>query len=254
MKIEQIIKVIEQKYPKVNGWKDDFLGLQIEGKKEIKNVLLTLDFTNDFLQEIKDYKIDLIISHHPLFFGSKEDLIKKDSILKQKHQLLLQQKTNFYVIHTNIDFNLGSIPYYQAKILDCKNLKLIDNKQAISCELENEIAFNDFVKIVRNKLNLLHDPFKTNLFNKKEMIKKIIIASGAAGDLIERVNKKDALYIIGEMKHHHWLYGSDHDLKILEIGHQSEKIFVDIIEDFLLKNFAKDLSIFKIYENKYKNC
>lgn len=255
MEINKIINIIEKKYPKQNGIKDDFLGLQIAGKKEIKNVLVTLDFTNDFLEEIKDYKIDLIISHHPLFFGEKEKLLQNDAILKAKYQFLKKEQINFYALHTNIDFNLDSIPYYQAQKIDCKKIKLIDDSKAISCELQNEVHFTDFIKLVRKNLNLLNDPFKTNLFLKnKEMIKKIIIASGASGDLLERVKVKDTLYIIGELKHHHWIYASDHQLNILEIGHQSERIFVDLVENFLFDNLKTDLKVYKIYENKYHNC
>ncbi|CRX36881.1 / / NIF3 family protein / 368416:369180 Reverse [Candidatus Hepatoplasma crinochetorum] len=255
MEIEKIINIIEKKYQKENGMKEDFLGLQIKGKKEIKNILLTLDFTNDFLEEIKNYKIDLIISHHPLFFGEKAKLLQNDSILKAKYQFLKKEQINFYALHTNIDFNLDSIPHYQAKKLNCKNIKLIDDNRAISCELENETNFLDFIKLVRKNLDLLNDPFKTNLFfENKEMIKKIIIVSGAGGDILERVKESNVLYIIGELKHHHWIYASDHQLNILEIGHQSEKIFVDLVENFLFENLKTNLKIYKIYENKYHNC
>lgn len=204
MEIEKIINTIEKKYLKTNGMKDDFLGLQVKGKKEIKNILLTLDFTNNFLAEIKDYKIDLIISHHPLFFGEKEKLLQNDFILNEKYKFLKAQKINFYALHTNIDFNLDSIPYYQAQKLNCKNIKLIDDNKAISCELENKINFYDFIKFIRKNLNLIDDPFKTNLFlADKEQIKKIIIVSGAGGDILEKIKVKDVLYIIGELKHHH---------------------------------------------------
>lgn len=254
MKLEQVIKIIETKYDKKRAFKDDFIGLQVKGKEQINNVLICLDFTDDFINELKEYKIDLIIAHHPLFFGDKKDLLAKDAILKKKYQLLKDLGINFYALHTNIDFGIDSIPYKQAEKLNCKRIKLIDNERAISCTLNQEFLFKDFVKFIRLNLNLDHDPFKTNIFLKEQKVKKIIIGSGAFGDLLEKVKAKDALYIIGELKHHHWIFASDNNLNVLEIGHQSESIFVDIVENFLFDASSNNLKLYKIYEYKYKNC
>src|ERR1051325_691365 len=187
MKLQQVIKIIEAKYDKKRAFKDDFIGLQVKGKDQINNILICLDFTDDFINELKEYKIDLIIAHHPLFFGDKKELLAKDPILQKKYQLLKDLGINFYVLHTNIDFDIDSIPY----------------NQAISCILNKEFLFKDFIKFVRLNLQLKYDPFKTNLFIKDQKIKKLIIGSGASGDLLEKIKEKDALYIIGELKHHH---------------------------------------------------
>lgn len=254
MKLQQVIKIIEAKYDKKRAFKDDFIGLQVKGKDQINNILICLDFTDDFINELKEYKIDLIIAHHPLFFGDKKELLAKDPILQKKYQLLKDLGINFYVLHTNIDFDIDSIPYNQAKKLDCRKIKLIDDKKAISCILNKEFLFKDFIKFVRLNLQLKYDPFKTNLFIKDQKIKKLIIGSGASGDLLEKIKEKDALYIIGELKHHHWIFASDNNLNVLEIGHQSERIFVDIVENFLFSASDNNLRLYKIYEYKYKNC
>ena len=65
----QFIQLFEQFSPKKYALEHDPIGLQIGTlNKQMKNVLVTLDVTEDVVKEAIAKQVDLIIAHHPFIF------------------------------------------------------------------------------------------------------------------------------------------------------------------------------------------
>lgn len=252
MKREEIIKILEEEFPKSTALDEDFVGLQVEGKNEIKNIMVCLDLTLDVMSQAFTKKIDLIITHHPLFFGDKNILLEKDPFLRAKYKLLKDNKINVFVIHTNADFNDNSIAFNLGIIFNIKDVKQLINNSGVEAELINPMSLNEISQILKNQLKIEYD-FRDNVNNNDHYFSNIVIASGAAGDLIfeHQHIKPKSLFIIGEIKHHHWIFASENNIQILEIGHFSEIIFKEIISIYLKEH---NISVILADEiNKYKS-
>ncbi len=249
MKRQEFIEILQEQFPKEASWAEDFIGLQIEGKEEIKTVMVTLDLTHDVIYQAIEKKIDMIISHHPFYFGEKQEILSKNYLKKAQYDLLKKLNINVLIIHTNADFNPNSIAFYQANAINLENIRQLNLNQGVIGNVKEEIDFDDFVKFLRDSLELNYD-FRTNV-SPNVIIKNVIFGSGASGDIIDLQNNEDSLYIIGEMKHHQWIMANEKEIKILEIGHFSEFIFKIMIKIYLEQE--TDLKvIFSKEKNGYK--
>ena len=82
-------------------------------------ILLSLDVTQDVLDEALENKVNLIITHHPLLFSPLKQ------ITKQKNPLLYQvitHKINLIAFHTNFDLAEGGLNDYVANLLGIKKI------------------------------------------------------------------------------------------------------------------------------------
>ncbi len=248
MKKQKLINILEEEFPVMAATPGDFIGEQVKINEEIRKVIVTLDVTLDVINQSIINSVDLIISHHPLFFGDKNELMKKDKILKSKYELLLKKKIGVFVIHTNADFNPNSIAYMQGLAINLMNIEQNSDNLSIFGELKEEMSAKELSDLIKRELELTTVEFRSN-FNIDYNVKKILISSGAGGSEID-VNNSEVVNIIGEVKHHEWVMANERGLKVLEISHFSEKIFKSIVKIFLEKESIK--VILSEEENGYK--
>lgn len=84
----------------------------------------------------------------------------------------------------------------------------------------------------------------------KENFKKIAICSGSGKELVKDAYYKGAdVFISGDITHHSMILARELNLSIIDIGHfWSEKLFIDLIYELLLKHKKKDQ--FKIIKSE----
>ncbi len=234
MKRKELLNLLEKNFASKIALEWDYVGLQVKGNDEINGVIISLDLTLQVIIQAIENDVNTIIVHHPLFFGEKKDLLLGNKYLKSKYDLLKSSNINVIVIHTNADFNEDSISNFQSKLIGLKNIKRLDKNLGICGELELEIELLDFSKKLKDVFTNLVD-IRTTM-TPGDHFKKIIIGSGASGDLIYNDDNWDKVMIIGELKHHEWVFATEHNIKVIEIGHFTEEVFKDIIQIFLGEN------------------
>jgi dinuclear metal center YbgI/SA1388 family protein len=101
-------------------------GLQIGNlDNDIKQVLISVDVTDQVIREAKESNSGLIISHHPLIFYPLNSIINNNSNGK-KILDLMENKISVYSAHTNYDSMHGGLNDYLAKKLELKNIVVIE--------------------------------------------------------------------------------------------------------------------------------
>ncbi|MBP3944204.1 Nif3-like dinuclear metal center hexameric protein [Sphingobacteriaceae bacterium WQ 2009] len=109
MKIKDITTYLEQIAPLQYQESYDNSGLLVgRGNTEVRKVLVSLDCTEDVVEEAIQRGCNLIISHHPIVFkGLKRfngsNYIERTVIKAIQHDIAL------YAIHTNLDAVLGGV-------------------------------------------------------------------------------------------------------------------------------------------------
>ena len=113
----QIALKIEEKFPKKIAASWDNPGWQIYFEKPVAKVLLAIDITASTVEAALKEGVDLIITHHPLFFKPLNSLSfeKPESLPLLK---LLENKILVYSVHTNLDVAKGGINDYLAELLE----------------------------------------------------------------------------------------------------------------------------------------
>ncbi len=123
MKVKDINRAIEEIMPKQLRMDGDPNGILVgDPNSEVTNILLSLNVTEEVVDEAIEKRSQLIVSHHPLFFSPMKKMVKgdyySDIIMK-----MIKHNISFIAHHTNFDIVDDGVSSAFAKKLNLKNLK-----------------------------------------------------------------------------------------------------------------------------------
>ncbi len=129
MLIREITKYLEELAPISLQESYDNSGLLIGShNNDIDKALITLDVTEDVINEAINENCGFIISHHPVIFkGLKK--ITGSNITERIVMKALKSDIAVYAIHTNLDNILGGVNSILAEKLGIKNAKILSSKE-----------------------------------------------------------------------------------------------------------------------------
>lgn len=152
MTAKEIFKYVEDWAPPGAAWEKDNVGIQVGSREvKIKNIMLSLELTQEVLDEAANKKCNLIITHHPLIFNPIKKIdTQKNSQAKLIEQLIKKEIT-LYSAHTNLDFTKDGVSFELAKVLKLKDPKFLHHadknqfKVAVFVPIENTEQVADAV-------------------------------------------------------------------------------------------------------------
>ena len=246
MKIKEIAKFLEGYAPLQYQESYDNCGLIIgDENTEAKGILITLDCTEEVIDEAIAEDCNLIVAHHPIIFNGLKKLngsnyIERTVIKAIKNDLAI------YAIHTNLDNVYNGVSAKIAERLGLENCKVLapnpdlQNQQVglgIIGELRTPIKMRKFLIDIKNTM-------KTNCIRHtslvKEEVKRVAVCGGSGSVLLKNAKAVDAdIFISADFKYHDF-FDAENDIVIADIGHyESEQFTKDLIYDLLVKNFTK---------------
>lgn len=123
IKVKDIMALMEKKYPLYLAESWDNSGLQLGSKdKEVKKLLIALDLDQFVLQQALKQQVDMIITHHPLFFKPIKNINYKSPLGKMIKELIAADIT-VYSAHTNLDSAEQGLNQELAEKLGLVNIK-----------------------------------------------------------------------------------------------------------------------------------
>ncbi len=126
--LEEIIAEIEQFAPLSLQESWDNSGLQIgHTAPVVSGVLITLDLTEEILEEALALRCNLILSHHPLIFRP----VRKLGFSNATERIIrkaIQHDIAIYSAHTNLDAVWGGVNTELAKKLELQNISILEPK------------------------------------------------------------------------------------------------------------------------------
>jgi len=139
---KEIIKYLEEWAPKGIAWEKDNVGLQVgDPQAKIRNIILSLDLTEEVVDSAIKGNCNLIITHHPLLFYPLKNLDfskNKKAVMIEK---MIKNNITLFSAHTNLDFTKHGVSYQLAKKLDLRNIKFLKNIN------DNQIKLSVFIPI-----------------------------------------------------------------------------------------------------------
>jgi dinuclear metal center YbgI/SA1388 family protein len=204
------------------AWDKDGLESCPEPEKDIGKVLITLDITNAAIDRAVEGGFDVIVSHHPIFFGG---LGVMNALTFDGAKAVRLAKNNIAAMsfHTRLDAVEGGVNDILAALVGLKNVRAIgDDKIARVGELEEEIGLTDFVKNVKASLSHGEDEREASLTvcNVNGKTKKVALVGGSGGDMMNLAKEAGAdTYLTGDAKHHEYLGAADFGINLVCAGH-----------------------------------
>lgn len=118
--VQQIIDAIEEVAPLHLQESYDNAGLIIgDPKQNVSQALITLDVTEEIIDEAIEQKCDIIIAHHPIIFSGLKKLNGKN-LVERCVIKAIKNDIAIYASHTNLDSVYGGV---NSKIADIIGLK-----------------------------------------------------------------------------------------------------------------------------------
>lgn len=250
MKWIDIKEILDEQFPAEGAIPGDIIGEQYPCPEEVTKIITTLDVTLDVIAQAKEFGAEVIISHHPFYWGEdRQEALSKNFVLKAIDELLTKEGIGLYTAHTNADYAPNSLAFMQALALDLINVDQNDQNLSVTGYLPEPRPLSELVELFRERFELKDFPFRTNV-DPITKISKITFASGTAGEYGIVLTDNEALHVIGEIKHHEWVQGKQAGVKILELTHFSETIFKSMVK--VLLNDEDVEVILSKEENGYK--
>ncbi len=129
MKIKEIVKPLEEFAPLFLQESYDNSGLLLgHPDDEINKVLITLDITEEIMEESIRKKCNLIISHHPLIFSGLKSITGKNAT-ERMVQKAIKNDIGIYAFHTNLDNTDKGVNEILCDKLGLKNRKILTPKK-----------------------------------------------------------------------------------------------------------------------------
>ncbi len=125
MKLKELCSYLDSEVPLSFQESYDNSGLQVgKADTEITSALITLDVTEEVIDEAINSNCNLVVSHHPLIFGG----LKKISDTTQVGRIIYKCITHdiaVYSAHTNLDIFENGVSRKMAEKLDLKDIKVL---------------------------------------------------------------------------------------------------------------------------------
>jgi dinuclear metal center YbgI/SA1388 family protein len=125
MTIREIAKVLEHFAPLEFQEDYDNAGLIIGShEQEITRALITLDVSDEVLEEALQNGCNLVIAHHPLIFKGLKRLVGEDEVQRLTVKAI-RNGIAVYAMHTNLDNAAGGLNAWVCGLLGMKNCNVL---------------------------------------------------------------------------------------------------------------------------------
>ena len=131
MQTKELIQILEQWAPSSYQETYDNSGLIVGNiAKEVEKALITLDCTEDVIQEAIDLQCQIVIAHHPILFSGIKRL-NGSTYVERAILKAIKNDISIYAIHTNLDNVETGVNKQIAEIIGLKNYKILVPKKQL---------------------------------------------------------------------------------------------------------------------------
>lgn len=239
MKCQDIMAKLEELSPAHFAQDWDNVGLLVgRPEKEVRSVYITLDVTDEAVDEAVRLGADMVISHHPLIFkGIKQ--VRGDHFIGRRIISLAQNDMCYFAMHTNFDImGMADAAADELKLRDRAVLETT-YEDDISTEGFGRFGTLPHIMTLKECAVFVKECFgisRVRVFgNEEDEVKKAAVCPGSGGSMIDAAVALEAdVYITGDIDHHEGIDAVAKGISIIDAGHFGiEKIFVPYMRDYV---------------------
>jgi dinuclear metal center YbgI/SA1388 family protein len=241
-----IAKIIDAIAPEEtqSDWDNSGLIIGIDGIR-VKRILTCLEVNHEVVEEAKSAGADMIVSHHPLIFGSIQH-IRQDEPTGKVLIDLIGSGISVYSSHTPFDKVKGGNNDALASSIGLSSVKPMEDTEEI-CRIgkfDKAITFKETIDLVCNQLELsLRDVRAVGELDA--VIETVGMCTGAGAEFIPLAASKGCqLFITGDVKYHEAQMAKELGICVIDAGHYgTEKSFPDTMKAKLEKKLGDKVEV-----------
>lgn len=244
VKIKEICKVLEDWAPLKYQENYDNSGLIVgDPEMEVTGAVLSLDCTEEVVQEAIDSGLNMIIAHHPIVFSGLKNFNGK-TYVERTVMKAIKNDIAIYAIHTNLDNMPYGVNFKIGEKIGLTNLQILapkSNEENIGSgmigEFEKAMPINEFLGHI--KTNLETGTIRYTEF-LKDSIKTVAFCGGSGSFLLDEAKRKKAdVFLSSDFKYHQF-FDAENDITIVDIGHfEAEQFTKELIHKEISDFFPK---------------
>jgi len=209
---------------------------------EVNGAILTLDSTEEVVEEAIAKGANLIIAHHPILFGGIKQLNGKNYVERTIIKAI-KNDIAIYAFHTNLDAVINGV---NAKI--CDKLGLID-QTILKKRKENNKVGSGMIGTLKTPseeldfLKLIKKEFRAGSLRYTKLLQqdvvRVAVCGGSGSFLLEDAIREGAdVFLTSDFKYHQY-FDAENKIVIADIGHfEAEICTQELIYDYLNKKIS----------------
>ena len=182
----------------------------------VHTALLSLDVTNEVIEEAELLGAELIISHHPLIWDEMKN-VTDDTVEKTRVLRLIEGKIAVISMHTNLDIAEGGVNDVLISLLGAENQGPFEEEH---CGRKGELAKP---LSMTNFLDLCKDKLQTNglrFYDAGRPVRKIAVMGGSGGSsLIDACKSGCDTYLTADVKYSIFLLARELGMNLIDGDH-----------------------------------
>lgn len=241
MRCQDIIEKIEKRYPReyACGW--DNVGLLAgDREQDVDTVYIALDATDEVIDEAAAAGAQLLLTHHPMIFGSIKS-VTADDYTGGRLIRLIRNGISYYAMHTNYDvLGMAELASGMLGLTEETVLEEVLNGEGIGRvgRLPEVMTLEQCACLVKERFSLPNVKIFGDL---NKMVTRAAISPGAGKSMARPALEAGAAVLItGDIDHHTGIDMADCGMAIIDAGHYGiEHIYIADMERFLAREIPK---------------
>ena len=241
IKCQELIEKMEERYPRIYACDWDNVGLLAgDREQEIKSVYIALDATDGVIDRALLAGADLLLTHHPMIFGSIKS-VTTDDYVGERLIRLIRGNVSYYAMHTNYDvMGMAELASSFLDLTDTFVLEEVFDGEGIGRvgSLPFSMTLEECAGLVKERFHLTN----VKVFGElKKMVRIAALSPGAGKSMAKPALLAGAdVLITGDIDHHTGIDMEDCGMAIIDAGHYGiEQIFIADLKEFVELNFPE---------------
>ncbi len=245
MILRQLIRKLSRYCPFSLQEEWDFCGYQTGKKdqnKEIKSILLCLDFSEEVFTKALEIKPDLILTHHPFIFGSLYEVLENDPLKAELYKRVNEELScSIYSYHTCFDKAEEGMNRTLLELLDVSDIKSVPLSYLWTARLNRKMSFEELSSHIAKTFGF---SYLIGMKNDDKQISKIgFVAGGGSSDFMTALKEEVDCFISSDCPHHSRLDMRRYHINYIEEPHEVEELGFIVGISKILKKIDSNLIV-----------
>ena len=245
VKVDEILEYLNELAPLEYAEEWDNVGLLVGNRNaEVNKIYVCLDADSASIDEAIELGCDLVVTHHPLIFGSIKQVTTDDFVQRRIYKLI-KNGVSYIAMHTN--FDVAKMSELINERLELTDIEVLDVTEQTA----------DGVRVGIGYIGSMPEALQLGVFNEYVKYKLGISVSGYYGDIdrpVKRIavcpgsgkseitnciGRADVL-VTGDIDHHSGVDALEQGLCVINAGHfEVERVFVEYIAKSLKAKYPE---------------
>ncbi len=224
MKQKELVRKLGNIFPLASQDFWDFSGYQLGTKdqeREIKKIYLCLDFSEFCMESLREFSPDIVITHHPFFFGTRREVLLHDEKKAQLCEEFEKLGISLYSYHTPFDKGKEGMNESLLRLIGFDEFSKGEDPYIRTVNLDEKMSVSSLAGLIKEKLGFERLDYFDNTNGEVSCFS--ILAGSGANYFRTAMDYGADCYVSGDSKLNNRLDMQRYGISFIELPHEAEE-------------------------------